>query len=129
MCLENNRSLKDRLYHADLRLNKLWNDLKILFENGAESHFPHMLDDINRAAVILSTGSKAVIESHVQDWKIARSENVKEKTGIQLCFDKVSQSKRTPVIKSDISYSKTLIEKLVETESQIRDYNTRIQKA
>jgi hypothetical protein len=129
MCLENNRSLKDRLYHADLRLNKLWKDLKILFENRAESHFLHMLDDINRAAVILSTGSKAVIESHVQDWKIARSENVKEKTGIQLCLDKVSQSKRSPVIKSDISYRKTLIEKLVETESQIRDYNTRIQKA
>jgi hypothetical protein len=129
MCLENNRSLKERLYHADLRLTKLWNDLKILFENRAESHFPHMLDDINRAAVILSTGSKAVIESHVQDWKIARSENVKEKTGIQLCLDKVSQSKRTPVLKSDISYRKTLIEKMVETESQIRDYNTRIQKA
>jgi hypothetical protein len=47
MCLKNNRSLKDRVHHADLRLNKLWTDLKILFENHAESHFPHMLDDIN----------------------------------------------------------------------------------
>jgi hypothetical protein len=70
-----------------------------------------------------------VIESHVQDWKITWSENVKEKTGIQLCLDKVSQSKRSPVLKSDISYRKTLIKKMVVTESQIRDFNTRIQKA
>jgi hypothetical protein len=70
-----------------------------------------------------------VIESHVQDWKIARSKDVKEKTGIQLCLDKVSQSKKTPVLKSYILYCKTLIEKMVEPESQIPDYNTRIQKS
>jgi hypothetical protein len=95
--------LKDRLHHADLRLNKLWTDLKILFENRAESHFPHMLENINRAAAILSTGSKAVIKSHVQDWKMARSKNVKGKTGIQLCLDKVCQSKRSPVLKGAAS--------------------------
>ena len=126
-CLNNISVLKDRQSLNETSYNKQWKTYEELLHKRAKNRHSSDEESISLELDQVSS-SKSVLSTYIISWKEKRQELTKEKFGISVCLSKAIQNKKSTPTQSDVDYRRTLLERQVEIECQIKKLTEKIEQ-
>ena len=125
-CLENISRLKEKLHQSETTNKKWWKEIEALLARRTKSRFNSEDSGNETELEVLSTHSRATMETYLAEWRRTREEFSKERFGIAMLLEKCQQNLKSS--KRDIEYRKILIERQVEMDLKMEELRNKIER-